>query len=452
MLNRLSKSNEPPEIGFAKARSLYKQAERLTLDTRSIHQAPRLALDSEQKKILLGITDKYRDHFRTLAEPMARAQFIVDKYAAMKEWHPAIKQFVRDAQAVLAGKPEDYSRTRSVSALTKANFVLGVFKIPYNNRIGETPSLECITFERCPLPSQLSNVIKDSKAVSIIDLRSTHGFGNPVDNVALFGENYLTQAENENDTNAEAFYFIEKFANRTNKFTIPVINQFTSNDSFKRLKDVNDQGLMFAHSAWLNMHEHNHASGPLPRVDRGEMNGSAAKHGYYMSNTKYTGALEELRVDLETILSAFTSTSNQRSRKTFGTQGDLAMGDLVGQLILAERLIRYPIQLEDPAKISFDAISSHILINHLLEDGAIKITNGQMQLDQDKVEQSLKGLHEQIEAKEKDIISRFDLDDTSQRKTARNELVEFAKGLASKHCPGEELSLHPFYVNVRKNI
>jgi hypothetical protein len=88
----------------------------------------------------------------------------------------------------------------------------------------------------------------------------------------------------------------------------------------------------------------------------------------------------------------------------------------------------------------------------LLEDGAIKITNGQMQLDQDKVEQSLKGLHEQIEAKEKDIISRFDLDDTSQRKTARNELVEFAKGLASKHCPGEELSLHPFYVNVRKNI
>ena len=86
-----------------------------------------------------------------------------------------------------------------------------------------------------------------------------------------------------------------------------------------------------------------------------------------MKSIKELAGLEELRVDLCSIITCLDDTQFSKDQASF-----------VYQFILAERLLRYAI--EGVPKITYDSISSKILFNFLLQHKAIYVKDSQLYL------------------------------------------------------------------------
>lgn len=335
--------------------------------------------------------------------------------------HPVLQQFVIDSES------GDYHRTKTITDLLKPNFIIGEFVASYNGL--DRPSLEAVT---CIQGNPPEKFLKQhpSEALSIYTTWTSPGFSNELF-VALFPENWATH--HKNDPLAKARYIINKFQGRSDKYTLPAINskyyipnQEASKDPFAKLLKSTPKQREMAFSYWVSGHEYQHSQGVIERVYR-RINHSdpIPKKGYVLKETRETGGLEELRVDINTILDAHDHPEEY---------GGPDIANISSELILAERLFRYPIQ-KDPAD-NYDAISSHLLLNYLRNKNVLNIDseNRLNIVSKDDVIRVLRDFQNEVkdlEQKVYDFLSQANrngkLDDQETLNQAQEILIEFVR-------------------------
>jgi hypothetical protein len=223
--------------------------------------------------------------------------------------------------------------------------ILGFFDVPYNPEA----YLEAAFVTPVPIPPGVARVYPQAYGMPVLLRCCTDGLKGAL-SVALFGENYQGVVLQEHH---RAYYFIDKFVERFKRYTRPAIEQDWSPDSFPELLQANDDMLIGVSAIWIHLHELHHRVGSLP----------IPKHLPEKSTRNAAGA-EELRVDLLSILALDR------------LDCDDAMVCTAIQYILAERLIRYPLQAAP--RDNYDARSSVALFSFLQRQGVISRAAGRL--------------------------------------------------------------------------
>ncbi len=328
--------------------------------------------------------------------------------------HPVFKQFVIDSEK------GDYYQTRALLSKLKPNFVIGVFQTPWSPEL-KTESLEGMTFdeEDYGLKEQYP-----SHAIAIKNVRLSSGFTNEIF-VALFPENFVVKNEElRKGSDFDAYYIVDNFVNRYHKYTKKIIAAHAP-EVFPSLKNISEEDLQLAIATWLSAHEHFHTTGPLPRVYRPEANEAPTRvnknkdYGFYLKNSKESGAFEEMRVDLNTLVRL----GKLEGYRTAGGNN----ADFIREFILAERLLRYIAQ-KDPYD-HFDSTVQLVLTNHLIKDGVLTIDDkNQFKLaDFSKVTNSLENLLNQVNALETKISQEKDLSKLEDFDAAEEMICRFMR-------------------------
>ena len=222
-------------------------------------------------------------------------------------------------------------------------FILGFFDVPYNPE----SYLEAASLSFVPIPRSVLSRYPTSHAAPVLVQSSTDGFKEPLA-VAVFGENYVGAELKEHH---RAYYFVDKFARRFIDHTRAAVSNSWSPTAFSPLMDADYDTLIQASAIWVHLHEFHHRKGflPLPKYlnDKSSRNAAGA---------------EELRVDIWSILSLMSLVPAE------------PITHIAIQYILAERLIRYPLQAEPQE--NYDARSSIALFNFLFRHDVIGSRRG----------------------------------------------------------------------------
>lgn len=191
-----------------------------------------------------------------------------------------------------------------------------------------------------------------SNTCPIVLKRSTTGFEARVV-VALFPENHIDNLQEPDD---RIFYFIDKFVERHQRITRKMIAHIVHEDDFKLLRGASALDIEQASSHWVWLHEFHHRTGhlPLPAFLR-------------LKSLKPLAGLEELRVDLNALQVCLS-----------GDAMPARLAEMTYQFILAERLLRYPV--EGSVKPNYDAVASQLLFKFLLAHGGLQLDNGIIRL------------------------------------------------------------------------
>lgn len=336
--------------------------------------------------------------------------------------HPVIRQVVTDS---ITG---DYAKTTSLAGAYNTNFRLSPFQL-YKQ---DSPSLGFFAFRNIDIPENLRERFP-SEARSINVYKASPGLTNP-DLVASFTD--FIPSSRKNDPNAPAYYKVNRFLKRTLDTLKPVIKKHVNGDIFNTLLKAKDEDIMEANAIWLTRHESEHGKDRLPLLYREDhsfdlTNDSPetrakrkhnAQAGHALKNNLNGGAWEELRVDLKVILSAYEPSSTEE----YGNRAKY----LVRNLVLAERLLGYACRLD---KEEFDAKTSAILRNFLLDKGVIEINDRNiLTVNEDQVEAGLRELLTEMEKIEEEISigPELELDKKEQKsnsefKKARKKIDNF---------------------------
>jgi hypothetical protein len=218
------------------------------------------------------------------------------------------------------------------------DFILGFFEVPYN----PDAFLEAAFVEAIAIPQNVLDIVPESEALPVLLHCCSDGFKNPL-SVAIFAENFR---DAEVKPYHKAYYLIEKFVDRFKSYTRPAIEAAWSPTAFPDVITADDDLLTRASAIWVHLHEYYHRTGYLPLPE----------HLKEKSSRNGAGA-EELRVDILSILALLDLHAN-----------DPVLRASI-QYILAERLIRYPLQA--PPKENYDARSSVALFEYLQRHGVI---------------------------------------------------------------------------------
>jgi hypothetical protein len=283
--------------------------------------------------------------------------------------HPS----VRKLQQGLKSKDFDVVRTEAESNST--NLILSRFNAPYN----PTLNLDGIWFEHIPVEPEIRRKFP-SNARPITVLECTDGFKAQMA-VALFPENF--ESSLPASSKAPVFYFTNKFADRFERITRPFLTSgCVDTEPFSAIVSISREQVLELASAWVVMHEHFHARRALPlRVSL------AAK------SSRSSAALEELRVDLLSILAARSDVA--RWNASFGKK--------LFQFILAERQLRYP--LEAHPNDDYHARSSILFACLLRRRGALSWTDGKLRFTERPIMEDLLSISSEISELEQSIRS-----------------------------------------------
>lgn len=226
---------------------------------------------------------------------------------------------------------------RGYIVLGDVTSIVGFFDVPY----APTLTFEAIALKKLVRPSWLVGV--PSEAVPSIELASSPGFATK-SCVAIFPENLL--GDTPKHGGESVFYLINRFAERTQRITLKVINEFIQNVEFSALASSSASDLTQSLSAWVAVHEHSHNTGSKP-----------LKYFLAEKSSRSAAAVEELRADMTSILKLCEMGSIQSIRSA--------------KLILCERAFRYGVSY-DP-EYNYDSISSQILVNYLQHSEGLSI-------------------------------------------------------------------------------
>jgi len=363
--------------------------------------------------------------------------------------HSVLQCFVQDS------KTGNYTNTRRLIDQLQPNFMIGVFEIPYSEKL-KKPSLELLTFTVKPVENSLILEHGQSNAIAITDVVTSPGFAEDGTIVAVFGENWVQNSQYKHDPEAKARYFVDKFSQRVEKYTEPILKHHVKAGTFRFLEAATPQELEAAASHWLYLHEDLHSQGVLPWVNRKKhLSQHNREYGHKIKNTQVGGAFEEGRVDLGAILKAHDDAEASKQENRESLFGSYRLAQITKELILVERLLRYAVQ-KNP-KDNFDAITSHIFLNYLRKHKAIEIdSNNVLSLDHDKVIKTLAQLHQEMVEVELSIDGR-DLNQPTERTKARQEITAFVDKWVPRenHDRPEEKPIYrldPFYARIRETL
>ena len=221
---------------------------------------------------------------------------------------------VSEFKRCLEKKPPDFLNLRDKISFYKPTLIISKFSVPYNKDL----VFEALHFERIEVPI----IVKErfsSYACPINVLVSTDGFLSKY--ATLFPENFVTQSPPK--IGDEVYYFINKFVKRFKDVTIPFLKTGKINlHPFEKILDLTFEQINTLSASWVTMHEYFHTKGALP-----------IPTSLDAKSSRSSAALEELRVDLLVIVAA-----NEL------TKIDAVFGEQLAQFVLAERLLRYPLQ------------------------------------------------------------------------------------------------------------
>lgn len=234
-------------------------------------------------------------------------------------------------------KSYDYSSTFK-SAISNCDqerlgFINAKLKCSYNNLDGE----EYFNFY-CINPSIDQKCNKNILPVSIKNESNGLSSSNIV---ALFPENFYLNEVKEDDP---VFYFVNRFLERHKNITQKCLKRFFNNffiQNHIEILEINDPCIF---SNWVILHEKYHRVGILP-----------LPANLKLKSCKILSAIEELRVDVLSLLECIEKYNDIEYKKTF-------------YIILCERMIGYPFHRTIN---SFDSIASIILYSFLRDTNGI---------------------------------------------------------------------------------
>jgi hypothetical protein len=282
------------------------------------------------------------------------------------------------------------------------DFILGFFEVPYN----QSAFLEAAAVERVEIPKQVLRLTPTSEALPVTVRACTEGLSNPLA-VAVFAEHYV---EAELKEHHKAYYFIDKFVDRFKRYTIPTIRRFWDTAMFDQMLEADDETLYRMAAIWVWMHEYYHRKGylPIPKYLKEK-------------STRNGGGAEELRADMLSIL-ALSGIPDP----------DPIIYQTI-QYILAERLIRYPLQATPQE--NYDARSSVALFSYLSRHGVLTQADGRMIFDDGmpKLLRAIRSLSCRLSALEYRLLNDPARD---KKATLRNVLPELACNGDTWEMPG----------------
>jgi Family of unknown function (DUF6421) len=295
--------------------------------------------------------------------------------------------------------------------------IAGYFQVPYNPEL----NVEALKIEPIELPLDIpSKYPSTAQTVRLVEY--TDGFSAPRA-VALFPENFVSSTEPKKDD--QVYYFINKFAARFDDVTLKVLksNNIAKN-TFPNVKKASKKEIEEIAAIWVHLHEFYHGQGDL----------ALPEHLEYKSNRSVAG-LEETRVDIKTIIEANTKLKAKLGSKKVA---------LITEFILAERLLRYPLQKSPQS--DYDSRSSTMLLNLLIEHGVAKINildknnpdNLQLEIDHKKLLPALMTISKTID--EKENVAKSNLTQ------ARSVLLSFVQSKSIR--VGKLYQNHPFIENL----
>lgn len=249
-------------------------------------------------------------------------------------------------------------------------FVCSIFKASYFPSL----SLDAFYYEKLKVPTYLKQRYP-APVLPVNLVAETKGFS-AKEVVALFPENYINQLQLPSD---KIFYFINKFVDRFEQITYKLIKEIIVPDYFSDLLQASRHQIEYASIQWVWLHEYHHRQGMLPIPQ-------------YLSlkSTKALAGLEELRVDLCSIVALLENDAVPKEDAIFASK-----------FILAERLLRYAV--EGIPKPNYDAIASQLLFNYLLQNSGIYLMQEKIKINECVFEVAIALLNE-INAIESNII------------------------------------------------
>lgn len=408
----------------------------------------------EQFKIARDATSnkKMRSIPNSRVADIIKENFTADEKTSPHLQHPLVQIMVQNySRQTDADKEEgksnfDSTVVRAADDAYKSNIALGFRQLSYNKFIKE-PTLQFIAFDRVDFPELQAEYPSHASAVNLI--KSTDAYANPFIDVASFPESHAMDSRNKvhkNDPDSQARYHIDKFLARIYAYTNFALNYNTDTSAFKLMKSASYEQLFKAAASWLSVHESYHSKGPIPRVKRWLLDTPSPQeeinswYGYDMKDSKKGGIWEELRVDINGMLEADSIAA---------AKGYRDLGPLVREVILAERLLRYPIQ-RDPDD-DFDACTSTILINWLLENGAVIITGDRISINHEKLPDALRSLRDEMDKIEREITEGKNLSEQKDYEAGVKAICDFVDQWVCKHNidGSKDYKLHPFHKTMR---
>lgn len=252
---------------------------------------------------------------------------------------PIVKNIVADIKCSPADTIK-LTKTKQHINKAKDNFVLSLFNAQYFPSLG----LDGFFYELLKVNASLSkNYISPVMPVKILE--ASEGFHSDRV-VALFPENHIDGTQNKEDA---IFYFIDKFVSRYFHITKPLLDIAVDPNCLLELRQSDEQKIETAAVYWVWLHEYYHRQGflPIPQY-------------LHLKSTRALAGLEEMRVDMCSLMALL----NDKTLPARDTK-------LAFQFILAERLLRYPIEGDDYP--TYDAIGSQLLFNYLIQKSGICI-------------------------------------------------------------------------------
>lgn len=206
-----------------------------------------------------------------------------------------------------------------------------------------------------------------------------------------------------------ALFFFNKFHSIYNRITLPAAKRFLPRRNFIS-EDLSPSEMYGARATWGFLHDFYHHQGPRPL------------HKDLTTKLNFhAGLLEELKVDCQAFLIA--------NSKTY-----IPHGKAVAEMILMERLFRYPLQPDAPR--NFDAGTGFVLFEWLNQRSVLTETNGELSMDRAKLPAALLELVGLITSAESEHI-----DSDRYRKWAR----EFIESLLPPPSPDQRLGVPKFF-------
>ena len=233
--------------------------------------------------------------------------------------HPMVAAFLVDVDR---GDNEilDVGESREVALADSNDLIVSIFDALYHPQYG----LEAVVYERVPVDPLIATLFPCDNPMGVILFDWTAGFDSQTA-VAIFPENFATNMPVRPDH--RVLYFLERFAHRFACMGAPILDQYVRRDCFAAVRGADTSDFLEACSVWVHLHEHFHRCGPLPLPT------------FLAEKSKRSSAaLEELRVDLRTVLACFELAASGMERFR-----------LWGEFVLAYRLLLYPVQIS-PAR------------------------------------------------------------------------------------------------------